>query len=84
MQSCESTEAGRMVKMAAMSMGVNQMCCPLCEEPVRSVLFGLSAIGVVAIVRTVQKSVKRFTSRDARIEEPNVQAPVAAPADSTP
>jgi hypothetical protein len=35
------------------------MCCILCEEPVRSVLFGLAAVGVVAIVRTAQKSLKR-------------------------
>lgn len=56
------------------------MCCPLCEEPVRSVLFGLSAIGVVAIVRTVQKGVKRFTSRDGT-EAGNVPVECVAPAD---
>jgi hypothetical protein len=26
------------------------MCCILCEEPVRSITFGLAAVGVVAIV----------------------------------
>jgi len=57
------------------------MCCPLCEEPVRSVLFGLSAIGVVAIVRAVQKSVKRFASRGTAAEASNAQAEIAAPAD---
>lgn len=48
--------------------------CPLCEEPLRSILFGLSAIGVVAIVRTVQKFVKRYTSKDVSL----------APADGSP
>lgn len=39
------------------------MCCPLCEEPVRSVLFGLAGVGVVAIVRLAQKALKRFANR---------------------
>jgi hypothetical protein len=45
------------------------------------VLFGLSALGLVAIVRTVQKGVKRFTSRDASAETPNAQVERAASAD---
>ena len=34
------------------------MCCILCEEPVRSLTIGLAAVGLVTIVRTVQKSLK--------------------------
>jgi len=62
----------------------NQMCCPLCEEPVRSVLFGLSAIGVVAIVRAVQKSVKQFLSRGSGRADSGNRTEVASPADNTP
>ena len=54
------------------------MCCPLCEEPVRSVLIGLAAVGVVSIVRTVHKGVKRLASRDDGLES------VSAPAETTP
>ncbi len=57
------------------------MCCPLCEEPVRSVLVGLAAIGVVAIVRTAQKSVKRFASKDASVDAPDARAEAVGPAD---
>ena len=57
------------------------MCCPLCEEPVRSVLFGLSAVGVIAIFRAVQKFVKRFVSRGADRAERSVRAEIAPPAD---
>jgi hypothetical protein len=46
------------------------------------VLFGLSAIGLVAIVRTAQKGVKRFMSRDAGSETPNARAEVIARAES--
>jgi len=42
--------------------------CPLCEEPFRSLLIGLAAIGVVAIVRTVQKLVKRHRSGIAAVD----------------
>jgi hypothetical protein len=65
-------------------MESNQMCCPLCEEPVRSVLFGLSAIGVVAIVRTVQKSVKRFTSSAPSRADSGDRADLVIPADNAP
>jgi len=44
------------------------------------VLFGLSAIGIVAIVRTVQKRVKRWISPEARIAK-NAAPPDTAPTD---
>jgi hypothetical protein len=47
------------------------------------VLFGLSAIGLVAVVRTVQKGVKRFMSRDTGVETPKAHAEVIASAEST-
>jgi hypothetical protein len=31
------------------------MCCILCEEPVRSITFGLAALGIVAIVNRVRR-----------------------------
>jgi hypothetical protein len=56
------------------------MCCILCEEPVRSVLFGLAAVGVVAIVRTAQKALK---GSDSTTREEGDAGPVEAqPADS--
>ena len=58
------------------------MCCILCEEPVRSVLVGLAAVGVVSIVRTVQKSVKRLVSKDASANARNAQLEATAAADT--
>ena len=58
------------------------MCCILCEEPVRSVLVGLAAVGVVSIVRTVQKSVKRFASNVASTRERDARLEPTAPADN--
>jgi hypothetical protein len=55
------------------------MCCILCEEPVRSVLFGLAAVGVVAIVRTVQKTLK---GSDSTMREEGAGPVEAQPADS--
>jgi hypothetical protein len=61
------------------------MCCPLCEEPVRSVLFGLAAIGAVSIVRTVQKTLKCLASKDASVAERALaRIEVINPADSGP
>jgi len=55
------------------------MCCPLCEEPVRSVVAGLAAVGVIAIVRTVQKTLAG--ARDsARNESETAVAEACAPA----
>jgi len=31
------------------------MCCILCEEPVRSITFGLAALGVVTLVNGARK-----------------------------
>jgi hypothetical protein len=45
------------------------MCCSLCEEPVRSALFGLAAVGAVAIVRTAQKALKDSKSAEQAPDE---------------
>jgi hypothetical protein len=44
------------------------MCCILCEEPVRSITFGLAAVGIVAIVNGTRKLL-------ARDDEPQRAAP---------
>ena len=36
--------------------------CIFCEEPFRSVLIGLAALGAVCLVRMVQKGVERLRS----------------------
>jgi hypothetical protein len=56
------------------------MCCSLCEEPVRSALFGLAAVGVVAIVRTAQKALKGSKSAEQGSPETN-SGTTEAPAD---
>lgn len=58
------------------------MCCILCEEPVRSLTIGLAAVGLVTIVRTVQKSLKSSqdkASADTNAEPAATAAPVAIP-----
>ena len=50
--------------------------CPLCEEPVRSVLIGLAAIGLVWIVRAAQRGVKRLMSKSAQKKDARVEAVV--------
>ena len=55
------------------------MCCILCEEPVRSLTIGLAAVGVVAIVRTVQKSLtgsRKSESADVQAHTAEAVAPV--------
>jgi hypothetical protein len=39
------------------------MCCPLCEEPVRSTLFGLAAVGLIALFRMAARSIKGWRTR---------------------
>ena len=46
------------------------MCCILCEEPIRSLTFGLAAVGVVTIIRTVQKSLSGPPKNEAQTEVP--------------
>jgi hypothetical protein len=36
--------------------------CILCEEPFRSILIGLAALGAVSLVRMAQKGLKRLRS----------------------
>jgi hypothetical protein len=47
------------------------MCCILCEEPVRTITFGLAAVGIVAIVNGTRKLLTRESeaSREERQEE---------------
>jgi hypothetical protein len=56
------------------------MCCILCEEPVRSITFGLAAVGIVAIVNGTRK----FLARDnepQRAEPTNVGPAAGATGD---
>jgi hypothetical protein len=39
--------------------------CILCEEPFRSILIGLAALGAVSLFRMAQKGLKRFRSSPA-------------------
>ena len=54
------------------------MCCILCEEPVRSLTIGLAAIGVVTVVRTVQKALTG-ANRAAGAEAQPAQHEATAP-----
>ena len=66
MQSCESSSRTLPINIALVLQGVESMCCSLCEEPVRSLTLGLAAVGVVAVVRTVQKGLKAALRDDAQ------------------
>lgn len=54
------------------------MCCTLCEEPVRSITFGLAAVGIVAIVNGTRKLMARGTESEQaeRAEDGAVDAAV--------
>ena len=59
------------------------MCCILCEEPVRSITFGLAAVGVVTIVNGVRKLLARSETAE-RVEQALVDAPEVAAGDVAP
>jgi hypothetical protein len=59
------------------------MCCILCEEPVRSITFGLAALGVVTLVNGARKMIaKRAESSAAASEASDTTAPAVISADS--
>jgi hypothetical protein len=53
------------------------MCCILCEEPVRSVTFGLAAMGIVAIVNGTRKVLVRGAEAE-RTQRAPAEAPATA------
>jgi hypothetical protein len=61
MQSCGCPNRPHLGKITFRTSGAKRMCI-FCEEPFRSVLIGLAALGAVCLVRMVQKGVERLRS----------------------
>jgi hypothetical protein len=55
--------ACRQIKIDSFHRGVSAMHCIFCEEPLRTVILSLAAIGIVAIIRMVRNA---LTVRGAR------------------
>jgi hypothetical protein len=59
------------------------MCCILCEEPVRSITFGLAALGIVAVVNGTRKIIAHARTPQ-RAEQADAGAIEAALGDAAP
>lgn len=59
------------------------MCCILCEEPVRSITFGLAALGVVALVNGTRKMIANRSDASASASDAQALSdPVTVTTDS--
>jgi hypothetical protein len=60
------------------------MCCILCEEPVRSITFGLAALGVVTLVNGARKMLANRADASAIAADASVAGePATVSADLT-
>jgi hypothetical protein len=54
------------------------MCCILCEEPVRSITFGLAALGVVTLVNGARKILANRSETSATVSDANAMSDPAS------
>jgi hypothetical protein len=79
MESCGFRESRPFAEFDPPVSGVSAMCCIFCEEPVRSVILSLAAVGVVAVIRLVRTRMASHASGDAAQSSQDSEA-LAVPA----